>query len=682
MANLPETATYDAGVTQLELATPVEGGPTGAANTPLKNLANRTTWLKQAVDALISGLAAAAGINSPTFTGTPAAPTPPLGDNTTKLATTAFVQGTVNGVLSKSVAGGSNVTLTAVEAGNGILVFTGLLTANIAVIVPAAGKSWIVSNQTTGAFTLTVKTASGTGIAVTQNRNSELYCDATNVLQSITDFVSPATTGTPTAPTAASGDNSSLIANTGFVFGATDGMSVVSVAGNVDVTLSQVQYGTAIVKITGALTGNINLIMPSQSGQWVIDNSTTGSFNVTAKTAAGTGAVLPQGFAVLVYGDGTNIFLASSSGQASFKKQEFTPTNGTTSLSVLGGFTPGNVLVEKNGAWLQSADFNQTTSPNIGLTVAANGTDLFGVYCFSSFAVADAILRSGDTMAGFLSLSANATAAMHAVPKQQLDSAIAGVFAHGQCQLSKSGANIVLLPKNGNRLVVNGISCSIPSAGVSLAPTGLTVSTVYNIYAVATAGVITSLEASATAHATDATTGVEIKTGDATRTLVAMVRPITGPAFADTAAQRFVLSYFNRRTLGGSASFTANRSQVSINAIAEVHTEIRNEFLCWGDDSIVAAFSGCMFNNTSPGGFFTTNTIGFDGTAVHSKGVSRNWAIDVSTVPFAISDTRVLAEGYHYATLASYSNATGNTITWNGNTIADDANTLQVQTRG
>ncbi|MGI8426331.1 MAG: DUF2793 domain-containing protein [Actinomycetota bacterium] len=91
------------------------------------------------------------------------------------------------GRLSKSVAGGSDVTLSAEEARNQILELTGALTANIDVIVPAAPWKWIVYNNTTGAFTLTVKTASGTGVAVTQGKRALLYADGTNVVQSLTD---------------------------------------------------------------------------------------------------------------------------------------------------------------------------------------------------------------------------------------------------------------------------------------------------------------------------------------------------------------------------------------------------------------------------------------------------------------------------------------------------------------
>lgn len=224
MANLPESATYDAGVYQLELTDPVQGGPTGVSNTPLKNLANRTAWLKSQIDGIKGGtvdLALYARLASPTFTGSPSAPTAALGDNTTKLATTGFVQKTLGGFLSKSIAGTGSVTLTAVEAGNGIIMFTGALTGNRDVIVPSSPtRPWIIRNATTGAFSVTVKTAAGTGVVVAQGQNAAVFCDGTNVLAGeswAAPLASPVLTGNPTAPTPAQFDDDTSIATTAFV---------------------------------------------------------------------------------------------------------------------------------------------------------------------------------------------------------------------------------------------------------------------------------------------------------------------------------------------------------------------------------------------------------------------------------------------------------------------------------
>lgn len=407
MANQPEQVQYDAGIYQLETTDPVDGGVGAVSNKPLLNLANRTAYLKTHVDTLEAGTGALAPINSPTFTGTPAAPTAPFGDSTTKLATDAFVQGTVNGISTINVAGGANVTLTTVQAGQGTLVFTGLLTANISVIVPVTAAKWEISNQTTGAFTLRVKTASGTGILVGQGKNTVLWCDGTNVLDGKTDFLDTSLTGNPTAPTAASGDHSPSVANTNFVFNSTDGMSTVIVAGNTDVTLTQAQYGAAILNMSGALTGNINLNFPSQTGQWIVANNSSGAFAITGKVSGSGGAtvVLPQGSAVIVYSDGLNMGLASSVGnQASFTRTPFSPTAGTTVLTVGTGYTPGNLLIEKNGAILEPADFTATNGSTITLTKASVTGDVFNVYAFKTFTVPNAVLRSGDTMAGPLLL--------------------------------------------------------------------------------------------------------------------------------------------------------------------------------------------------------------------------------------------------------------------------------------
>lgn len=52
MANLSESATWEAGIYQIETTDPVIGGASGISNTQGKQLANRTAYLKQHVDTL------------------------------------------------------------------------------------------------------------------------------------------------------------------------------------------------------------------------------------------------------------------------------------------------------------------------------------------------------------------------------------------------------------------------------------------------------------------------------------------------------------------------------------------------------------------------------------------------------------------------------------------------------
>ena len=85
-------------------------------------------------------------------------------------------------MLSKSVAGSANVTLTTDESHRAQLTFTGTLTGNINTIVDDTPRRWSAYNNTTGAYTLTHKTSAGTGIAVPQGYRTILECDGTNVV--------------------------------------------------------------------------------------------------------------------------------------------------------------------------------------------------------------------------------------------------------------------------------------------------------------------------------------------------------------------------------------------------------------------------------------------------------------------------------------------------------------------
>lgn len=223
------------------------------------------------------------------------------------------------------------------------------------------------------------------------------------------------------------------------------------------------------------------------------------------------------------------------------------------------------------------------------------------------------------------------------------------LLMHGQCQLSKSGANLILLPKNGNTLRVNGVPCTVPDAGVTLAPPA-TSGTTYLIYAIATAGVITSLEASTTAHATSTTAGnkgVEIKSGDDTRTLVGIAATLSS-AWSDTAASRLVRSYFNRPATDVRAAFTAVRSTASTSNV-ELNTEVRNAFVCWADDTVSAQINGQMFADTA--GVSAMVGINWDGAVDANTYVGAASAAGNQWMPGISSGHKTLAEGSHYTSI-------------------------------
>jgi hypothetical protein len=138
------------------------------------------------------------------------------------------------------------------EARNAVLVVTGTNTAQRDIIAPLVEKTYIVYNNTTGGFAIRIIGASGTGIVIANGTTTQVYCDGTNFFSSQTgsagnftvngnlsvtgttsltgvlngstavfsgaiSSVSPAFTGTPTAPTASPGTNTTQIATTAFV---------------------------------------------------------------------------------------------------------------------------------------------------------------------------------------------------------------------------------------------------------------------------------------------------------------------------------------------------------------------------------------------------------------------------------------------------------------------------------
>ena len=88
----------------------------------------------------------------------------------------------VMGYAQKSVAGSSNVTLNDYETTWAMLEFTGALTGSIDVLMSEdVAKLYLLYNNTSGAFTLTFKTNTGTGIEITQGSEAIVYSDGTNI---------------------------------------------------------------------------------------------------------------------------------------------------------------------------------------------------------------------------------------------------------------------------------------------------------------------------------------------------------------------------------------------------------------------------------------------------------------------------------------------------------------------
>jgi hypothetical protein len=173
-------------------------------------------------------------------------------------------------------------------------------------------------------------------------------------------------------------------------------------------------------------------------------------------------------------------------------------------------------------------------------------------------------------------------------------------FPVGQCKLVRNTTTQLLLkPFNGNLLKINGVLQQIPSGGVALNSGTFLTNTLYYIYAWMNGATMT-LENSATGHVTDTTYGTEVKSGDATRTLVGMAYiPSATAQFTDTLTQRFVRSWFNQ---DGVVMYNGNGTSWTItsSSFQEIQAgALRCEFLGWAGEAFKMDID-CAMYVTSP----------------------------------------------------------------------------------
>lgn len=212
---------------------------------------------------------------------------------------------------------GADVTLTLVNsnaaqtARNLRLVCVGASNGARQLIVPAIEKQYIVKNELLDA--VTIKNATGTGITIPPGKTMVVFNDATNVVDVTTHATSltvagnltvsgtlnapsPALTGTPTAPTAAPGTNTTQIATTAFVTNAvtaaTGSLGTMStqnannvnitggtIVGITDLTVADGGTGASSLPLNNVLLGNgtnpIQAVAPGAAGNILVSNGTT-----------------------------------------------------------------------------------------------------------------------------------------------------------------------------------------------------------------------------------------------------------------------------------------------------------------------------------------------------------------------------------------------------------------------
>lgn len=95
---------------------------------------------------------------------------------------TGWIPADTYGVTSLTGLAGSSITLSSIQASRPRITLAGTLSSNINLTVPAWQKSWVIENNCTGAFSVTVKTPSGAGVAIPAGNKASVYGDGTNII--------------------------------------------------------------------------------------------------------------------------------------------------------------------------------------------------------------------------------------------------------------------------------------------------------------------------------------------------------------------------------------------------------------------------------------------------------------------------------------------------------------------
>jgi hypothetical protein len=141
-----------------------------------------------------------------------------------------------------------------------------------------------------------------------------------------------------------------------------------------NISSSTAQY--AILNVSGAMTGARNLIVPSSSKWYVINNSTTGGYALTVKGSATTGVSLVNGERALIAWNGSDyVKIANSSGPGVFTTLSATALTATADST----FSSTGALAISKGTTAQ-----QPASPITGMLRYNTTTNLFEGYSGSS----------------------------------------------------------------------------------------------------------------------------------------------------------------------------------------------------------------------------------------------------------------------------------------------------------
>ena len=155
--------------------------------------------------------------------------------------------------LSKAVTAGT-YTLSSSEASNVIQKYTGALTGNVTIIVPSTVQVYYIVNATTGPYTVTISTGSGSSAILTAGTQATLVCDSVNLFNANTILAGSSTVSLNNGSVGAPSLNFSSETTTG-IYRAASGEFDIAILG---VKLFALTATGLTISGTGTFTGGIS----------------------------------------------------------------------------------------------------------------------------------------------------------------------------------------------------------------------------------------------------------------------------------------------------------------------------------------------------------------------------------------------------------------------------------------
>lgn len=290
---------------------------------------------------------------------------------------TGWVPAFAPGLFNLTGLTGGTVTPALSDVAKERIVATGVLTSNCTVILPTWVKFWTVSNLTTGAFTLTFKTAAGTGVVVPQNSSPTIISGGgTNIIQQ------PYNVASAVLP-----NHAVPMAQAAGVVGSARNVSMVVAAASASATL------TADEIIVETALGGTRYCLPAFSK--VINLATTGAGGMD------TGAAPVSGFVALyaIYNPTTGVSALLATNATSV-----TPASVYGGANMPAGFSASALV----STWRTNGSSQFVTGNQIDRTVSMAGVvalnSSVNQSSFTSLSLSSAVPRNAKSASGYFSV--------------------------------------------------------------------------------------------------------------------------------------------------------------------------------------------------------------------------------------------------------------------------------------